>query len=466
MPLVIPFLIFYLFLYWLYYLQGSLLYFGEAVSYEGLLRMLAGLSFATGPAPAPVSLTPYTPLFLLPLVLLGKLFRLDTFQESLILARVFQTTLLFFLFYFINQIRKIFFDDRPSSWDFLWAVLIVFSFGSIMVTALRPDTFSFLFEAFALFFVLKFLKTQDTKAPWISGLFFSFAFLVKFNTLGAFGGTILYFLFSKQKKGLAIIFASFLFFSALGLLCFYGVLGTSFTENILLSIQSRMWSFSEAIEVYKKVFDLFLIPLGFYFFLIFWGLQFIQWKEASRLLISVLLISFVFAFIGQLKWGAFHNYFLGVLYLGLIPASLAIYDLKNHSPQTTRFFLTAYLVLFMIRGLSVPSKIWKEARFFPELSKLQEEVKKKVPSGFIYTPDERIHLGFVQRTALGVLTEELFWTTPKLRPYWVTLKSSIENAGNHTAFIVPCSSLPPSGWGYSADKHPHRIQTGWYCLYF
>lgn len=428
--------------------------------------MLNGLSFATIPTNAPVSLTPYMPLFLLPLVGLGKLFSIDTLRETLVFSRIFQTGLLFFLFFILNRMRKTFFDSSSSLIDFVLAATIVFSFSPIMVTALRPDTLSFLFEITAVFSFLFWLKNKNNRTLIGVSFLFSLALLTKLNTLGGVVGILLFLFFSKNWRAFFLLGLSTAFFSFLGFGILWIILGKVFSQNIFLSIQSRPWTFFESIEVYKKVFDLFLIPLGFYFFLIIWGLRLLNWKEASRAMAWVLSLSFLLAFLGQMKWGAFHNYFLGVLYLGAIPASCAIHQLKNQAPRTTLFFILAYLFLFSIRGLSIPHKIYQESRFFSEFNRLHELVNAHVPEGFLYTPDERLHLGFYNKTALGVLTEELFWTTPKLKPYWQPLLADLESQGGHRAFIIPCSSPPPEGWGYHPRKFPHRIQTGWYCLYY
>lgn len=138
------------------FLTGSHFYFGEAVSYEGLMRMLSGLPFASRPTEIPASLTPYSPLFLLPLVLIGKLLHIGSIDKAMILARTYQSLLLAGLFFSLNKMRKHFFPLNSSGSSFLIACGLVFLFSPAMELALRPDTISFLCECWAIYFILSF----------------------------------------------------------------------------------------------------------------------------------------------------------------------------------------------------------------------------------------------------------------------------------------------------------------------
>jgi len=120
------FLAVYFFAYTYLFITGGLFYFGEAVSYEGLLRILQSLKYATLPNEIPLSLTPYTPLFLSPLVLLGRLLGLTQVAEVSILVRSYHWLLLMGLFLFINLIRKRFFSEDSSGASFFWMAVTVF----------------------------------------------------------------------------------------------------------------------------------------------------------------------------------------------------------------------------------------------------------------------------------------------------------------------------------------------------
>lgn len=467
-PVKIVFLggvIFYLIVFLSFFLTGSLFYFGEAVSYEGLMRLLLGLPFASSPTTLPVSLTPYSPLFILPLFTFGKFLKVTSIDQAMLLGRLFQASLLVFLFVSLNRLRKHFFPQGSNGVSFISACGLLFFYSPAMVLALRPDTLSFLCEIWAVYWILSLLKTNRNRCLLFASFFFSAAIAIKLNTIGCFLGALGFFIFSKDFKSCAKLG----FLTSIFTLVFLGahevVLGEAFSKNILLSIQSQLWNFSQAIEVYKGVFDLFLIPLSTYFFLVFWGVRGFVDAQQAKLFSWILGASFLIAFLGQMKWGAFHNYFLGMLYLCTIPASCGIYRLSEISYKTTYFFVCALMAIFMIRALSIPTKIWMDKRYFDELSYLHKLVQEKVPSGFIYSNDEKIKVGFTGKTAIGVLTEELIWTTPKLRPVLPLLKKSIDQAGGHRAYITKCTHFPPSEWGFTSPEGWEKTQTGYYCLY-
>ncbi|NBX77324.1 MAG: hypothetical protein EBQ92_12280, partial [Proteobacteria bacterium] len=72
---------------------------------------------------------------------------------------------------------------------------------------------------------------------------------------------------------------------------------------------------------------------------------------------------------------------------------------------------------------------------------------------------------FVGKAAVGVLTEELLWTTPKFKPLIPLLKDTVKKAGSPQAFITLCSETPPTDWGFSDPETWEKTQTGRYCLY-
>ena len=457
------------------FITGGLFYFGEAVSYEGLLRILQGIKYATLPNEIPLSLTPYTPLFLGPLVLLGKLFGLTQVAEVSILARGYHWLLLMSLFLFTNVIRKHFFTEESSGTSFFWVAVTVFFYSPTMEMALRPDTLSFFCEAIGVFYIFKFLRFSKSNHLILASLFCGCAMAIKANTLGAIGGISLYFLINGEfKNGLKYFLGVSL--SALSLLAMqYGSLGDVLLLNIFQSIQSVILPWHSAVEVYMKLFDLFLFPLSFYLFLVVFGLgHFTQRKE--RLLFSfVLLGSFLFALVGQLKWGAFHNYFLSTLYLGLIPASVGLFSLtknKNASQVTgVLLFQFFFIALLCIRGTSVPIKILADRPYFTEVKKLRTEISEKVPQGFIYTNDEQLHLALVDKMAIGVLSEELLQVTPKLQAYIPELQNRFQTTHRHTGFIFLCEAfnkgqVSSALLGSISLVNLHKIQTGRYCLFY
>ena len=429
------------------------------------MRMLLGLPFATLPNELPLSLTPYSPLFLLPVTLIGKLFHITSIDKAMILARVYQAILLVILFFSLNRIRKHFFPLISSGPSFLIACGLLFFYSPAMELALRPDTISFLCECWAMAFILSFLKTNQNRFLLLASLCFSSAIAFKLNTLGCFVGTLGFLFFSRDWGSFLKLSVSTLVLTLLFLASHQLALGDAFSQNILVSIQSQLWHLAAAVEVYVKVFDLLLLPLSVYFFLIFWGIQSFEDKQQAHLFTWALGTSFGLAFLSQMKWGAFHNYFLGALYLGLIPASCGIYRMAQVAKKATYLGLGSLMILFMVRGLSIPSKIWLDKRYFLELTRLQELVSEKVPQGFIYSNDEKIKVGFTGKSVLGVLTEELLWTTPKLKALIPQVKEAVKTTGRPQAFITLCSESPSPDWGFSNAETWEKIQTGRYCLF-
>ena len=466
--MAIPYLLIalYLVLYWFSYLQGSQLYFGEAVSYEGLLRMIQGAPFATLPTAVPVSLTPYTPLFLLPLQALVKNIPVQSFWSVVTTARVFQSALLFLLFFSIQKINKRFFrNDEPAKF-YWWAVLMVFAYNPVMEMALRPDTFSFIFEVWGVYWILHFLESRKNLSLVAGAFLFAAAAAVKLNTLGAVSGSILYLTIRKEWK--SVFTLGLLFTVSMLATCWLleKSIGPAFSQNILVSIQSRLWNVQEAVEVYKKVFDFFLFPLLFFIFLAGWGLGTHPKKSENLLLTSVLGCSFLLAFLGQLKWGAFHNYFLGAIYLGTLPVSFAIAEFSKKAPRLAASAVFGFVGLLLVRGLAIPEKIFRDRAFVKNSLRWEREVRERVPEGFLYVPEERLHLMLTDRTAIGVLTEELLGTTPKLVKKVPELQRNVAEQGGYAGFLIDCQQRPPTEWGFSPEEHSSRFQMDKYCLYY
>jgi hypothetical protein len=469
------FCVLYLLAYLFLFIRGSLLYFGEAISYEGLIRTLHGLPFASGPEEIPLSLTPYTPLFLLPLMGLGKIFSISQIETLTVVARLVQIAFLGTLFGLLNALRKRFFSELSSGWAFSWVLIPVFFYSPTMELGLRPDTLSFLCEAGSVYAMLSFLQNGQSKKLILAALLSGLAVSIKLNTLGAAAGLSVFCFFYLDKKQ----FATFSSIAASVVLIFLGlqylVLGEALPQNILTSIQSTLLSGGEALKVYMKLFDLFLFPFIYYFFLVLYGLSALPPKREKSLFAWVLSFSFLFAFVGQLKWGAFHNYFLGVIYLGLIPSSIGLNKfLKNkNSPQKTGFLLFhfLYIALFMARGTSIPFKIWQDRHYFSELKQIRTLVEEKAPTGYIYSNDEQMQIAFAHRTAVGVLSQELLQVTPKLQPRIPQVKKNLEVAGPISAYIFKCEDYDSGrSTGIFVDlgdlKKRQRIQTGNYCLLF
>ena len=465
----------YLMAYLFLYIRGSLFYFGEAISYEGLLRTLHEMPFASGPKEIPLSLTPYTPLFLLPLISLGKIFSISQIETLTMVARLLQTALLGTLFALLNSLRKHFFQELSSGWAFLWVLIPVFFYSPTMELGLRPDTLSFLCEAGSVYAMLSFLQNQKDKQLILAALLSGLAVSIKLNTLGAAAGLSVFCFVCIDKKKCAIFssIAASVVLTILGLQ--YLVLGEALPQNILSSIQSTVLSGSDALKVYLKLFDLFLFPLVFYLFLMFYGLAALNPKKERTLFTLVLGFSFLLAFLGQLKWGAFHNYFLGFVYLGLIPASIGFNQLLKNKTNSQRtvflIFHFLYVALFIARGTSIPVKIWQDRDYLSELKQIRTLVEEKAPTGYVFSNDEQIQIAFAHRTAIGVLSQELLQVTPKLQPQIPEVKKNLENSGPFAAYIFKCEEYES---GKSAGifvnledvNKRQRIQTGRYCIFF
>ncbi len=469
------FITLYLVAYLYLFITGSLFCFGEAVSYEGLLRVLNGLKFATSPTEIPLSLTPYTPVFLTPLIAIGKLLGITQIEHVSLMARIYQTGLLFVFFLFLNLIRERFFSNLSSRLSFLCVVLIVFFYSPTMELALRPDTLSFLCEAASLFYILRFLRYSATRNLALASIFSGLAIALKLNTVGAAVGIIVFLILNKNLKNL-IIYSLGLWISALFFLGVqYLILGDILTTNIFQSIQSTILSSGDAIKVYIKLFDLFLLPLSYYIFLVVYGVARLPQRKERTLFALVLSFSFLFAFVGQMKWGAFHNYFLGVLYLGLMPASIAftkITETKNTSQLIGSFlFYLFYITLLIIRGTSVPIKIWQDKNYFTELKQLRLLLKEKTPQGLIYTNNEQLQLAFADRTAIGVLSQELLETTPTLQKHIEPLKAKIKSLPLYSSYIINCEAYESgkSSWTFinlEDFKKRTLIKTGRFCVFY
>lgn len=465
----------YLIAYLFLYVQGNLFYFGEAISYEGLIRTLHGMSFASGPEEIPLSFTPYTPFFLMPLMLIGKMFSITKIESLSVLARLLQIGLLAALFGLLNQMRKRFFPDLSSGWAFFWVVLPVFFFSPPMELGLRPDTLSFLCEAGSVFAMLAFLPELKKKYLLLAAFFSALAIAIKLNTIGAAVGMMVFcfFFLDIEKYSIYALFTVGL--AAILEALQYQILGEALPDNILKAIQSALLSPSDAIKVYLKLFDLFLFPFTYYLFLIFYGISNFAQKKERALFILILGFSFLFAFAGQIKWGAFHNYFLGFIYLGLVPASIGLHQLLKTNTGSKRtvllLFHFLYIALFVARGSSIPMKIWQDRAYLDELNQLRALVQEKAPQGYLYTQDEQLQLAFANRAAIGVLSQELLQVTPKLQNHIPKIQEKLKSLPPFSAYIFKCEEFESgnvSGIFLQLEdvKKRNRVKTGKYCLFY
>ncbi|MFM8315552.1 MAG: hypothetical protein ACKOA8_14815, partial [Deltaproteobacteria bacterium] len=208
---------------------------------------------------------------------------------------------------------------------------------------------------------------------------------------------------------------------------------------------------------------------------ILFGLASFPPKKEKKLFALVLSLSFMFALLGQMKWGAFHNYFLGFIYLGLIPASIGFNQLLENRTQTQKtgifLFHFLYISLLIARGTAGPVKIWQDRKYFAELKNIRELIQQKAPKGFLYTNDEKLHLAFAHRTAIGVLSQELLQVTPKLQKRIPVIQKKLESLPPYSAYIFKCSALDSGAVGglfinLEDVKKRTRIQTGEYCLLY
>lgn len=466
---------FYLLVYLYFYLTGSLFYFGEAISYEGLMRTLHGMPFASGPEEIPLSLTPYTPFFLVPLMGIGKLLSITQIETVTMVARLFQMGLLATLFWVLNNMRKRYFAEISSGWSFFWVLLPVFFYSPVMEMGLRPDTMSFLFEALSVCTILYFLQRLEKKYVFYAATLAGIAVATKLNTLGAAVGIMVFCYFFLDLEKYSFFAAPMVGTAIIVLSLQYQVIGEALPDNIFTSIQSSILSLGEGVKVYSKFFDLFLFPFSYYLFLMLLGLASFPAKKEKKLFVLVLFFSFLFAYLGQMKWGAFHNYFLGFIYLGLIPASIGFKQLTENKTQaqTTGIFLFhfLYISLLIARGTSGPVKIWQDRKYFAELKQIRELIDQKAPQGYIYTNDEKLSLAFAHRTAIGVLSQELLQVTPKLQKRIPALQKKLESLPPYSAYIFKCKALDGGAVGdlfvnLEDVKKRTRIQTGEYCLLY
>lgn len=465
----------YLLAYLFVYVRGSLFYFGEAVSYEGLLRILHGLPFASRPDDIPLSLTPYSPLFLIPLIGIGKLFSIQQIETVTQIARLFQLGLLTALFLLLNSMRTRFFSNVSSGWSFFWVLLPVFFYSPPMELGLRPDTLSFLFEVGSVYAILCFLQKLNKKFIFLAATLAGFAVATKLNTLGAAVGIMVFTYFFLDLEKYSFYAAPMVGTAIIILSLQYQVLGEALPENIFTSILSTILSLGDSIKVYMKFFDLFLLPFTYYLFLVIYGLTNMTEKKERNLFILVLSFSFFVAFMGQIKWGAFHNYFLGFIYLGLVPASIGFHQLFYNRSETQKtgllFFHFLYIFIFLVRGTSIPSKIWQDRNYFSELNQIRDVIQQRAPQGYIYTNDEKLQLAFAHRTAIGVLSQELLQVTPKLQKHVAPLQQKLKQSEPFSAYIFSCDDLATGKTaGLFLDpsklKNLETVKTGKYCLLF
>ena len=129
-----------------------------------------------------------------------------------------------------------------------------------------------------------------------------------------------------------------------------------------------------------------------------------------------------------------------------------------------------HLVFYILRGSSIPVKIWQDRDHFRELTQIRSLLQEKLPKGYIYTSDEQLHLAFVDRVAIGVLSEELLQTTPKLMQGIEKIRFKLQEI-KPSGYLLPCDKFETGSiYGLFFDAKQltplQKVKTGKYCLYF
>ncbi|WP_332863382.1 hypothetical protein [Pannus brasiliensis] len=419
----------------------------------------------------PLLISSYSPMLFGLLYPLLKIFGLQTIPEVVSLGRIF----ILFLFLLFLAIENFFFKKYfPKYYNlgiFLFSSLWFFVLFPGDILSLKPDFLAFLFEflAFAYFYRAYFELPKKPIDFYLSPIFAGFAVAAKLNTLGVFFGIVTFLIAVRKFKG-ALLYS---LVTTATVLCFFLIfswqLGERFITGVLVSTKTipplGIDLVNQIVSLPQKVF----YPYVLFYLLVAIGLWILFKDNVQKSLLfgSCLGASFLLATMGQVKVGAFLNYYFGFFTLALIPVSIAIKYLfqaerSSFLIRPLQIVLAFYILFNILQALLFPGAVFLNFLKNYPYEEARAYIQENYPDGYVYTAesDHPAPLHFLDRTLLGPWAETQLNIVPAFHHYIPVIREKLSRYRFSVAVKLGsgCENWRPSGIFFEETKHLEHLQ--------
>ena len=403
-------------------------YGGESVGLYGLLRVARGLPYLGTLGELPAIANPYGPypLFIVgwPLRLLG----VTSPYWTNVAAKFFILVVLGLNAAVCGRILGLFrgADRTRSRTAWMIAVLYPILFNPLLTFSFRPDLLGVLFELLGFFVIAapaaagKGFRARDCA---LAGALFAVAATSKANHVGVFAGTMVALWIARGWKPALACSAAWIASTALLSVALTGIAGESLWIHVLhaanfgsLSIRDLPGAFTRiADEVFFRHFAFHLAALA--------GILVLPRGHALRtLFLGALAGTLTAAVLGQLKVGAYNNYFYSYFLLAAAPAAMAISELARRLGRESGGAISALaglgaagiMILVAYGAIPAAAILANDMRNYP-YGELERYLAEKHPTGFLYAADENVAVHLADRVAFAPWAERCYVNSPYLR---------------------------------------------------
>ena len=417
-------------------------YGAESISIASLLRMAAGQAWVSAIDDSPLLVSVFNPLYLLPA---WPVAWMAGPGATLVLAVTGRLLSLVALALLLREVAGIYRAHWPAEYSPYWLrvmmVLFALSFAPLLF-AFRPDFLSFLLEVVAL---AQLLNGKTVRAALLTGL----AVVAKYNTLGLLVGGTLWMLHRRRLRdalafagvGVAVIGAS--------LVALYLLFGERVLTNHLFGLGGDRVAVDWTLV--HGFLAGFAAPQALFLVFVVCGLKQLRRSapEAAGLVACFLVASFAIATAGQLRPGAYYNYYYGFFAVGLVPAASSAARWLQGGVRTLPW--TAFLATLAFHGAEAarPSAtvILNQIPNYP-YEALREYLDRRWPSARVYATDPTLLVIFHDRAVIGPWAEAFVLNSPPLQPFADRVRSVQRQAGGIDLVLVSgrnCAQWTPDG---------------------
>lgn len=413
----------------------------EGIIVNSIQRMLDGLPYLSGPTELPLALTTYGPLSSWLFYPINLFFSPQNIHGIGTVLRIIAVVIILLQYTVIRKSPLI----KNTALNILFFLYVTFLPDALL--SFKPDSLSFLFEILGFIYFQKHLDDGKGASLLKCTFFLALGFLIKLNTIGIGVGLGIYLLSEKKFKNLFVFSILIIFFSIVGFTSFYLIIGDNLYYNLFASTKSYFnFNLDYLFILLKNLIQFMLFPLGILSYLSFKTFKNKSLKNFNSYFFPA-AISFLLAFLGQFKSGAFLNYFFGV-FLVLIPMAAPSFNLCFPQRRKELLILVAlalfsYRTFYLVRiaGNNVLNYPWEE------IHKYLEETKQKENPHY-YVPGNNSSLFFYKNNLIGSSSEVFLRVSPLHSENTKMLSSRLSTDKSFDKVIIvgsKCGQWKPTG---------------------
>lgn len=459
------------FFYSVFLSTNYLNYGAEGILINGLNRLLQGLPYVSNFSQTPLVLSTYSPTFYAFFYPFAALLPDPDPMKISLLVKVL--TLLYYIAYvkilfhcMQNLVGKAYKLDH-----FLFLLFSIFIFKEfIALFCFKPDMHSFFIETIALLIGLKALQTDKTKTLLLSSSLFALAFLIKANTVGMGIGLGLSFLLCRKFKSFLIfsLFGSFI--AGMGIFTLWSYLGAELFLQVLETTKSSFLPIETIPAVVQRI--IFEVILPYSLALPFFFLGLCQRKSLTRGQALAVAISFSFSFfiasVGQMKYGAYINYYFGSLIVLILFSPLGFANLKDEKLKKAVLTVGSVVVASLaILLMQLPARTFLNDNRNYDFKALNKYIDTQYENPKIYIENNNGAVHLAHRAVTGTSLFAFIFGTPSIDRRVDEFNKAIIAGGGVDAVVAvgnSCQSFKPNPRfaslldGYtSLDYHKGKI---------